>query len=260
MNRPVVLLMLALLSACGTGPSATKVPADAPSFVVKEVHRTDPACSRPAGECAHIDLSWPQFDGTTPSSQALNSWSLRFLAVAEPGQDTTPEPDAVAETLITEYLDFKQRFPQSSLPYIVDRGVTVIYASDRIVTLKGLDASYTGGAHGNETVALASFERSSGKQLTVIELFGNESSQALLDLVEAAFRRARNVRADQSLVDAGFAFDNDRFRLPRVVGLGHDGVEFHFNPYEIAPYSMGPTTFVVSYEQLRPHLSQEFVP
>lgn len=260
MNRPVVVLMLALSSACGTGPAPTKVPAGAPSFVVERVRRTDPACSRPVGECAHIDLSWPQFDGTTPLGQALNTWSRRFLAVADPGQDTTPEPDAVAETLITEYLDFKQRFPQSSLPYIVDRSVTLIYANDRIVTLKGLDASYTGGAHGNETVALASFERSSGKQLTVTDLFGIEPSQALLDLVEAAFRQARNVPGDQSLVDAGFAFDNDRFRLPKVVGLGHDGVEFHFNPYEIAPYSMGPTTFVVSYEQLRSHLNHDFLP
>jgi hypothetical protein len=258
MTRCFILLCCVMTTACSSGPPPAAV--DAPRFVVKQVHRSDPSCTQPASECTHIDFSWPQFEEATPVSEALNTWSRQFIATADAAKTDVPSPEQVADGLLTEYLGFKQRFPDSRLPYIVERAVTVLYASDHVVTLKGLDASYTGGAHGNEAVSLASLDRISGKLLSVTDLFGPTPARALLDVVEKRFRAARNVPAGLSLSDAGFAFDNDQFRLPKIVGLGQDGVEFHFNAYEVAPYSMGPTSFVVPYAEIGSFIAQPYAP
>lgn len=258
MSRWFIPLCCLMALACSAALPPAAV--EAPRFVIKQVHRSDPDCTQPVNECTHIDLSWPQFEETTVVAEALNRWSQRFIAADQAAPTEPPSPEQVADGLLTEYLGFRQRFPDSRLPYIVERTVTVLYANDHVVTLKGLDASYTGRAHGDQAVALVSVDRNSGKSLSATDLFGAEPASALLDRVEKWFRTARNVPAGQSLADAGFAFDNDRFRLPQIVGLGPEGVEFHFSAYEVAPYSMGPTSFVVPYAEIRSFIAAPYAP
>ncbi len=41
-------------------------------------------------------------------------------------------------------------------------------------------------------------------------------------------------------------------------GLGKDAVEFVYNPYEIAPYSMGIIRVKVPYENLKAYINKDF--
>jgi len=62
---------------------------------------------------------------------------------------------------------------------------------------------------------------------------------------EAAFRAARDLGPGDDLKAAGFWFEDGRFRLPDSFGLAPEGLLLRFDPYEVAPYALGETDFVV---------------
>jgi hypothetical protein len=51
-------------------------------------------------------------------------------------------------------------------------------------------------------------------------------------------------------LSAGYYFDNS-VEVPANFFLGPEGVGFHWDPYEIAPYAVGPVEVVVPYNQLQ---------
>jgi hypothetical protein len=61
-----------------------------------------------------------------------------------------------------------------------------------------------------------------------------------------------------TLKDAGFTFENDAFVLPDDFALRDDGLAFYYNPYDVAPYSMGATEIVLSQDEIRRLLKPEY--
>ncbi len=51
--------------------------------------------------------------------------------------------------------------------------------------------------------------------------------------------------------EAGFAFDNDVFALPRQWGFTARGLVLHYNAGEVAPPKLGPTTILAPWNELR---------
>jgi hypothetical protein len=79
--------------------------------------------------------------------------------------------------------------------------------------------------------------------------------RAVLDSIgERAFRAARAIPEGQNLKDAMFTFEGDRFQLTDNVGFGAAGMTVEFNPYEVAPYTAGPTSFTLPWSEVRPLL------
>jgi hypothetical protein len=54
----------------------------------------------------------------------------------------------------------------------------------------------------------------------------------------------------QSFADAGFYINDGDFVLNDNIGITEDAVIVHFNAYEIAPYSLGPTTIELKREKI----------
>jgi hypothetical protein len=61
----------------------------------------------------------------------------------------------------------------------------------------------------------------------------------------------------QSFAEAGYYINDGDFILNDNIGLTDEYVIVHFNPYEIAPYSLGPTTIELNRGQVRPIMKIE---
>lgn len=214
---------------------------------------SDPACTR--DECTRVSLAWVVFrDGAAADS--LNAWVQQVLAVPLAERDETSDPDSMAVRFLREYRRFRREFSETVAIWTADRDVSVEAAPEGMTSLSCQGAEYTGGAHGLETLHLATFDRATGARLGARELIRPDAWPGFVALAEAAFRRARDLDAETSLSDAGFEFPGGVFDLPEDVMLTRKGLTFHYNPYTIAAYAMGPVTVQLPMADIAPLLRE----
>jgi hypothetical protein len=107
---------------------------------------------------------------------------------------------------------------------------------------------YTGGAHGMRSKNYYVFSLNDRRRLALNDIIQDDAKPALDNLVEAALRKLMEIPDWIPLTEQGFFEDSvdkleDFFLTPQ--GLG-----FQWDPYEIAPYSMGIIELVIPYSEL----------
>ena len=106
--------------------------------------------------------------------------------------------------------------------------------------------------HSEGSASSGSIPRSAPSRATF-----EEKQPRLRELAEVHFREARELGVDESLSDAGF-FWGESFALPENYALTEEGLYFYYNPYEIAAYVVGPTSFTISREQMAGLLAEGY--
>jgi hypothetical protein len=165
--------------------------------------------------------------------------------------------DTIAAGIFGEYRMLQEEFSDYSLPWSLEREMRVVADTVEVVSLRFREYSFLGGAHGMEIMQLASFDAVSGKRLWPADLFTPGSDSALSAIVEHAFREVREVHEGESLQDAGFWMEDGKFVVGTNVAVGNGDMIFHYNPYEIAPYALGPTEVRIPFAYLSSILSKE---
>lgn len=115
-----------------------------------------------------------------------------------------------------------------------------------------LNTEYMGGAHPMTYTRSFTYTIGKGRVLTYGNMFTQGSESALAKAVRETIADQSGVTPDK-LTDAGF-FSND-IQPSRSVSVQEGAIVFHYNPYEIAPYAMGPINVAIPAFQLRDSLT-----
>ena len=110
--------------------------------------------------------------------------------------------------------------------------------------------SYTGGAHPNARTLYGSWFLEDGRRVALRDLLTPGSEERVAEIAEAVFREQRGLPTEQSLEEQGFDFPDGKFALNENFAVTDQGLVFYFNPYEIAPYALGPTEIELTFEAL----------
>ena len=241
--RIVILAASAALTLSCGGPDE----GDAISFVEREVVRSADGCEPGAPDCAWVKLRWLDPEGGDPAvREILDGWIV--MRILEPlGDDWVVEgPEDVATALLEDRAEFVEDFPDAaSAGWYLERELRRLPAPEGLVSLEFTERQYTGGAHGVESVRLATFRTSDGAVLGLDDLVPAGDRAAFQDTIEATFRAARGLGPDESLAEAGFFIEGDRLPPTDNVARVREGIRLRFDAYEIAPYAMGPTDLTV---------------
>jgi hypothetical protein len=159
--------------------------------------------------------------------------------------------DEMADSLFKDFNNFQKEFRDSPQSWEIESATSVIYNKNSIVSLQSNTYSYLGGAHPNELVLYANFNSENGKRINLSDLFKDENIPELNTISEKIFRKEKELSAEANLEEAGFWFKENKFALNDNFGIKDDGLMFYFNPYEIAPYSMGPTEILIPYDEIK---------
>lgn len=110
--------------------------------------------------------------------------------------------------------------------------------------------SYRGGAHGFQTTIQMVFDRKTGALLTEDDLFAKGYQNPVSELLREAILAEMSAEADDysELVDMENVVPNGNF------SVGKEGILWFFQPYEIMPYALGPTTCTIPWDRLKPYL------
>jgi len=131
---------------------------------------------------------------------------------------------------------------------------TVLEINSETATYEVTASSYLGGAHPMTATRPFTYDLRNGKVMTLDNMFVAGSTDSLMTVIKTALARQFNVRPDQ-LSKAGIAVDQLTFPgQPYIMG---GSVIFHYNPYDIAPYSMGSIDATVYPYELQTLLTPE---
>ncbi|HYM91877.1 MAG TPA: DUF3298 domain-containing protein [bacterium] len=222
-------------------------------YETKTVERRDPDCQAGQGRCAYITFQYPVIvrAPSRAAADAINDAVSEFLLwrlQAAPYKTI----DAAMDGFMQWWLEAKAQGPPGAVPvYWEERTVKVLYGSPRIASLEFDDGSFTGGAHPNYYSAYQNFDVLTGAKIHLGDILVQGYQAPLTRIAEQRFRKDKGLESGASLRQAGYTFDNDRFRLTDNFAIGPEGLTFQYNLYEIASYAQGITVILIEYGEIK---------
>ncbi|MDR2740933.1 MAG: RsiV family protein [Treponema sp.] len=107
---------------------------------------------------------------------------------------------------------------------------------------------YLGGAHGMREKRYFLFDTVKGKRIGLDELIQKNVRMTLRRLIAAKLRVHAGLEENAPLSQGGFFTDLPE--IPDNFFLTSNGLGFHWDPYEIAPYVMGSVEIIIPYDEL----------
>ncbi len=125
----------------------------------------------------------------------------------------------------------------------------VIFNDFGVVSYELNTYSFQGGAHGNGMNNFYVYDLKSKKRLTKKDIFAKDTDKKIAAILLAKVMKKTGIKTPQGLTDEGYTVEaivpNENFWVTRK------GITFFYNAYEIAPYAMGPSSYYVSFKELK---------
>jgi hypothetical protein len=135
--------------------------------------------------------------------------------------------------------------------------VYILHNDKNILSLNYATSSETAATHSIYKKRYINFNLKTGELLQLEDIFQKNYQNTLIALLEQDLRAKFGIKPKQSLAEFGFVLKNNQLPLTNNFFITRDGIGFHYNVYEIAPYAVGETTLFLSYKQLKTILKND---
>ncbi len=217
------------------------------------------ACEGDTLECARVSVQFLRFsDSIRPDAARRMNDTIEILIRRSLNISELTNESFTIDQLAQQFLDDydKENADYPSYPWNMDITTDLVYQTPKLVSIAVGFSSYMGGAHPNSEVKYHNYRTDTGKELSLEDI--TTDFDQLLIIAEKSFRLANDIKDNETFFDKGFEMDS-LFVLTRNFAINKDGLDFLYNPYEIAPYSMGTIEFSIPYEELEGVLREEFI-
>jgi len=289
MRRLTALILLLLLTACSAAAPAAEEPPQVNGDMLAMVAQS-PLPQTEEEVCLRYQLEKTVSEDAAESEDGIRLAGYRFdlpmlQVVREDGTvvETPEHPEeeeymAVAAAFnehfgkwaAAEEFDAMVEAAQMDLDFCREEGmdwfngyelelVTSVYQTEHLISVAGSYCSYTGGAHPNTWQLGWNFDLETGT------FFGPEGlaadSAAFQEVIhQELIRQAKLTALENGMAPEEFFWEDYEEILANwssyAVFFDDEGMTVVFSPYELACYAAGTQVFFVTYDWLRPHLSE----
>lgn len=129
--------------------------------------------------------------------------------------------------------------------------------SDKKIYVYGIERFVDmGGAHGLETRNFYNFDLKTGKLISEAELFNSNYKLPLSDLIKKRIVEESQESKDSKDAEPILSLEDTDYWTDSIKPNGNfyitdEGINYVFNPYEIAPYYMGQTEVTLPFNRLK---------
>lgn len=213
-----------------------------PEIITKEILTSYQNCRPDSASCTYAQINYPVFTDTSMTS--LNNLILdKMLFLSADFMREGVQPKAITEVsdnFINDYAQFVREFENYSFGWYLKINTEIIYNAKNLVSYQVSIESFTGGAHQNSSMSFFVVDARTNRDLKMHDIISDTTQFKII--LEETFRKTKGIEEGQSFADAGFYINDGDFILNNNIGISEDYVIVHFNPYEIAPYALGPST------------------
>jgi len=211
-----------------------------------------------------VDISVTVPKESSAVYESVNKWIAGRLG-AKPEQAEMPVRKIV-ETIGNECIDsikaniesMKKHGYDDPMPYAYSWNISPVHFTNKYVTYTDTAYVYEGGAHGMSVFDAATFTLADGKQWGY-DMFASGKKEDLRRMVVDAIAKQYFKTDDASAMANDLLVPVDQVKLPACAPyVTADGVAFTYQQYEIAPYSAGMPTCVLSLFDVHDLLNPDF--
>jgi len=180
--------------------------------------------------------------------------------ISQPNDSLVP---FFAKELLTDYRENNQPLIEeldSTSQYSFNNEHTILgfsLLSDKTIYVYGIERYvYMGGAHGLETRNFYNFDLKTGKIITEKDLFKANFDAELAKLIKARIVEESKESNEDKNAEPIADLEETDFWTDSIKSNGNfyitdEGINYVFNPYEIAPYYMGQTEVTLPFSRLK---------
>lgn len=157
--------------------------------------------------------------------------------------------DNICETFLKNYSSFKKANPKIEYFWMMEvRGKNENY-NPKILCYSISNVNFMGGAHPNTKFRYLNFDRRTGKLLTLNDIFTVGFENKLNSILDKLIRKNYFIKEDDDLREKIGLYEN-KIEFNNNFAITKNGLKFYYNPYEIAPYSVGFLEIIIPYSEL----------
>lgn len=202
---------------------------------------------------ADVDIEIPANETGNPYVERIRK---ELISLLFPGQSYHSDLKLVVvnyiDMLYAEYLRQGSDFEGNGLAYEEQVKGEVPLLTEELMQYLHQTYVYSGGAHGLGTEMYYLYNLTDGSRIKQSDIFKSEVHDDLQNLLISSCKVLESQMGENS---QGFWYDqivpNENFELTE------DGLLYHYNPYEIAPYSMGSTVLLLPKEKIKQYLKTD---
>jgi hypothetical protein len=238
--------LLFALTACAGLPEALPEP-----FVRLSRTESIPAFER---KKPSADLKLSLIDVSQPGTLQILVRNLLYK-----GQDAEAYAGKITGDLTRDYRETATENPEYTTNWSYDEAQKLALAGSYAVITR-LISSYTGGAHGNWTETSYVLDQEKPRQIRLADLItraGFPNLYAFADRELRDFSAAAGQPLPPGTPLSNGIFFEDSVTLSEDFYPTKEGLNFQWDPYEIAPYSEGGVEITLTWQELADILSAE---
>lgn len=179
----------------------------------------------------------PVYDSMSPQ-QAMNNYITKY----------TDDYKDLSNAYYNDKIRLKGEMPNWYW-YSMSRLNKIVFQNDSLLAYAVEYSDYTGGAHGSYRLVYINIDLNNLVTLSEEDLFKPDYYKLLTDKLINNLMKQYNVSTPDSLVMHGF-LTVDEIMPNNNFYLNDKGINYAYNQYEIAPYSMGVINITVPYSEL----------
>lgn len=216
---------------------------DTLSYKIVSFYKTSSECQKDT--CgAVVEATYPSFE-STEVNKLVNKIITNDIA-----SNGNLSLEIKADSFISEFLKFKKDFPEAVGGYEWIQSLEVGENHNDLITFKHKSYSYTGGAHGLQTISYYNYLIKENRILKLTELIKPGQHGNLVKIAEEIFRKNEKLLPNQSL-EENYFFEHGKFDLTENFLITDKGLLFTYNPYEIKAYAFGTTDLLIPYQNIK---------
>lgn len=211
---------------------------------------------------AHVrySLLWPGKKGLTESQYRMITDSIQIALYGAKKRIAQPKAflAGVADSFFTGYKIFSGQYRNKTKERLTatfnwesDMDMKLLWNADSIISLACQSYQYTGGAHGLTNTTLMVFDLRKNRPLRLDDLFKTGYESVLRTALENRLRLQYDLGADGPLNGRQGILFNPHLGLTDNFYVTGGGIGFLYNPYEVAPYSVGQIELYLPFAELR---------
>lgn len=222
------------------------------TFTMEHFEKKYQDCKDPTADCTYVKMDFPTFTGGT-NAEALKKLNMQVQEWLNNQlfEKKSKNLESLTKEFFQAYGDFKKEMPDAPGGWTVERNVAANQISPRILILDMSEYTFTGGAHPNGFERFLNINPQTGELYSLGDLFVPDAEKKLTTVGEEIFRKQKDLKPNQSLGEAGYFFQDDKFYLNNNFLINPEDITFLYNAYEIAPYVMGPIELKIPYASIK---------
>lgn len=239
-----------LFIVCTSTISAQRLPIKIGKYKHKKVYLPNPQ-DRTKSYTFNFSIEYFKKAPENSIFEHINQEIIHYLSLPEANNKNLKEVvngliEAEIEDYNTLYDNISKNTPNHTLQHTLDMELTYEGKVKGVYTFINYFSTYAGGAHPMDSFLTLNYDGRSGELLTLNDIFKPGYDYKLSNLI-------------LNKLDKDVLFNKFTIDLPTQFIFKEAGVEFIYNRYEVAPYSAGPQYALVTYENLKELLKEEYL-